>query len=373
MISYDIDGRTGYELWWDSIDWSKQRQVVFRIQTRIVKAEKKGLKETGRGLHRLLTHSHAAKLLAIKRVVSNSGKRTPGVDNIILDTPAKRSGTLQRLYLPGYKAKPLKRVYIPKKNGKKRPLGIPTMHDRVEQALELLGLNPISETTADNHSYGFRRFRSAWDAIDGVYNALRLKGSPKWILEGDIKGCFDNISHDWLMQNIPMNKRKLREWLKCGYLERSMYNPTKEGSPQGGIISPTLANMALDGIQRLLESKFKRKDKVHFIRYADDFIITGDTKELLQERVLPYIEEFLNIRGLNLSEDKTVITHIDKGFDFLGFTHHWGKSHKGNWVVKRKTACKKLRSPSGAIRTALVLLPTPGSVFMCDASRPSAA
>ena len=343
MIScYGIDGHAGYELWWHSIDWNKQKQIVFRIQARIVKAVKEGSKETVRGLQRLLTYSHAAKLLAIRRVISNSGKRTPGVDDFIIDTPVKRWETLQRLNLPDYKAKPLKRIYIPKRNGEKRPLGIPTMHDRVEQALELFGLDPVSETTADIHSYGFRRFRSAWDAIDGVYNALRLKGSPKWILEGDIRGCFDNISHDWLMQNIPMNKRKLEKWLKCGYLERYMYNPTKEGTPQGGIISPTLANMALDGIQGLLESKFKKKDKVHFIRYADDFIITGETRELLQEKVKPCIEEFLNIRGLAMSVDKTVITHIDDGFDFLGFNT---RKYKGKLLIKpAKSSIKRIKS-----------------------------
>lgn len=341
MISFDIDGRTGYELWWDSIDWSLQKKIVSRIQARIVKAVKEGLKETVRGLQRLLANSHASKLLAVKRVISNRGKRTPGVDNYLIDTPKKRWEALRRLNLPGYETKPLKRIYIPKRNGKKRPLGIPVMHDRTEQALELLGLNPISEQTGDNHSYGFRGHRSAWDAIAATYNALRLSGSATWILEGDIKGCFDNISHDWLMQNIPMNKRKLKKWLKCGYLERSMYNPTTEGSPQGGIISPTLANMALDGIQSLLESKFRKTDKVHFIRYADDFIITGGTKELLQEKVLPCIKEFLNIRGLNLSEDKTAITHIDKGFDFLGFNI---RKYKGKLLIKpAKSSVKRIK------------------------------
>jgi RNA-directed DNA polymerase len=342
MISYfDIDGLAGYELWWNSIDWDLQKQIVSRIQARIVKAVKEGLKETVRGLQRLLARSLASKLLAVKRVISNRGKRTPGVDNYLIDTPKKRWETLQRLNLPDYKAKPLKRIYIPKRNGKKRPLGIPVMHDRTEQALDLLGLDPIAETTADVHSYGFRSYRAAWDAIDAVYNALRLSGSAKWILEGDIKGCFDNISHDWLLKNIPMNKRKLVKWLKCGYLERHMYNPTNEGTPQGGIISPTLANMVLDGIQSLLSKRFKKADKVHFIRYADDFIITGATKELLQDHVKPLIEKFLNIRSLTLSEDKTVITHIDDGFDFLGFNI---RKYKGKLLIKpAKSSIKRVK------------------------------
>ena len=244
MISfYDVDGRMGLKNVWDLLDWGKHIQIVSRIQARIVKAVKNGLKQTARGLQRLLSNSLAAKLIAIKRVISNSGKRTPSVDNILIDTPRKRWETLKNLNLPEYKAKPLKRIYIPKKNGKKRPLGIPAMHDRVEQALDLLGLDPVSESTADNHSYGFRKVRSAQDAMGAIYNALRRKGSADWILEADIKGCFDHIGHKWLDKNIPMNKKKLQQWLKCGYLEKRTFNPTNEGTPQGGIISPTLANM----------------------------------------------------------------------------------------------------------------------------------
>ncbi|MCP4349204.1 MAG: group II intron reverse transcriptase/maturase [Desulfobacterales bacterium] len=344
MISYyGIDGRAGMKPLWDLIDWDAHKQIVSRIQARIVKAVRSGLKEKVRGLQRLLANSLAAKLTAIKRVISNRGKRTPGIDGILLDTPEKRWETLQNLNLPDYKAKPLKRIYIPKKNGKKRPLGIPIMHDRIEQALDLTGLGPISETIADNHSYGFRKSRSAWDAIGAVYNALRRKGSADWILEADIKGCFDYIDHNWLMEYIPINKKKLEQWLKCGYLEKHMYNPTNEGTPQGGIISPTLANMALDGIQKLLENNFKRRtDKIHFIRYADDFIVTGSSKELLQNEVKPLIEEFLSIRGLTLSKEKTLITHIDDGFDFLGFN---ARKYKGKLLIKpAKSSIKRVKA-----------------------------
>ena len=152
-----------------------------------------------------------------------------------------------------------------------------------------------------------------------VYNALRRKGSAEWILEGDIKSCFDEISHQWMLDNILMHKQKLKVWLKSGFLERGMFHPTDEGTPQGGIISPTAANMALDGMEGLLKSTFRRKDKVHFVRYADDFIVTGVSKELLQYGVKPLIRRFLLERGLTLSAEKTHITHIDDGFDFLGF------------------------------------------------------
>jgi RNA-directed DNA polymerase len=343
MISfYDVDGRMGLKNVWDLLNWDQYRQIVSRIQTRIVKAVKRGLKERARGLQRLLSNSLAAKLIAIKRVISNKGKRTPGVDNMLIDTPRKRWETLKNLNLPEYKAKPLKRIYIPKKNGKKRPLGIPAMHDRVEQALDLLGLDPVSESLADNHSYGFRKVRSAQDAMGAIYNALRRKGSADWILEADIKGCFDHIDHKWLDENIPMNKRKLKQWLKCGYLEKRTFNSTNEGTPQGGIISPTLANMALDGIQSLLADTFRKTDKIHFVRYADDFIITGRSPELLETCVKPLIEGFLRIRGLELSEEKTMITHIDDGFNFLGFNV---RKYKGKLLIKpSKSSIKSIKA-----------------------------
>lgn len=314
-----IDGLKGDDDLWNSIKWREVNQIVDCLQRRIVKAVKAKNKEKVRSLQRLLARSLAGRLKAVKRVTTNRGKRTPGVDKILLDTPGKKWQQAQRLNVTGYKSQPLKRTYVPKKNGKLRPLGIPVMHDRAEQSLEQMGLDPVSECTADSHSYGFRKKRSIHDAIGACYNALRRRGSAQWILEGDIKGCFDFIDHDWLLRHIPTRKSKLKQWLKSGYLERSMFNPTKEGTPQGGIISPTLANMVLDGIESLLASRFKRKDKIHFVRYADDFIITGDSKELLAEDVLPLIEEFLRKRGLSLSAEKTKISHMNDGFDFLGF------------------------------------------------------
>jgi len=334
-VTIVIDGLKSDAELWDSIDWKRVNQIVNRLQVRIVKAEKAKNRELIRSLQRLLARSLASRLKAVKRVAENRGKRTPGVDKVLLDTPAKKWRQAQRLNATDYKSQPLKRTYVPKKNGKKRPLGIPVVHDRSEQALELMGLAPVSECTADWHSYGFRKKRSIHDAIGACYNALRRKGSPKWILEGDIKGCFDFIDHDWLLSHIPTRKSKLQQWLKSGYLERSMYNPTKEGTPQGGIISPTLANMALDGIEGLLASRFKRQDKIHFVRYADDFIITGNSKEILAERVQPLIEEFLKEVGLSLSAEKTKISHINDGFDFLGFNV---RKYKDKLLTKPATA-----------------------------------
>jgi RNA-directed DNA polymerase len=195
------------------------------------------------------------------------------------------------------------------------------MKDRAMQALYRLSLEPVAETTADYDSYGFRSKRCTADAIQACFDRLRRKGSVKWILEADIKGCFDNILHPWLLTHIPLEQRVLRQWLNAGYIEKGKLFPTQAGTPQGGIISPMLANMALDGLQKRIESLALRPDKrpwFKIVRYADDFIITGPSKEALEQKVLPAVQAFLKERGLALAPDKTRLTHIDEGFDFLG-------------------------------------------------------
>ncbi len=216
------------------------------------------------------------------------------------------------------RGRPLRRPY-----GKKRPLGIPCMRCRAMQALYLLALDPVAETTADPNSYGFRPGRSTADAIEQCFIALGKQFSPQWILEGDIKGCFDAISHEWLLTHIPMEKAILKKWLKAGYMEQHVLHPTEEGTPQGGIISPVLANLTLDGLEKKLNERYPKPKvgynaKVNFVRYADDFLVTGISKELLEKEVKPLVEQFMNERGLTLSPEKTVITHIEEGFDFLG-------------------------------------------------------
>jgi RNA-directed DNA polymerase len=308
---------------WHSIPWKKVWRTVRQLQARIVKAAAAGRWNKVKALVYLLTHSFGGRALAILRVISNSGAKTPGVDGVIWNTPEAKSAAFGTLRRHGYQPQPLRRVYIPKSNGKRRPLGIPTMADRAMQALYLLALDPIAECQADGHSYGFRLERRCADALGQVHTLLSHRHGPQWILEGDIKACFDRISHSWLLTHIPLDHRLLRQWLEAGFLENHAWFATTEGTPQGGIVSPVLANWTLDGLQRLLAERFAstpdhRKSKVHLVRYADDFVITGTSKELLRDHVQPLVAHFLKERGLELSHEKTQITHIKHGFDFLG-------------------------------------------------------
>lgn len=317
---------------WKSIDWKKAEAEVSRLQARIAKATQEKKWNTVKRLQYLLSHSYYAKALAVRKVTTNKGKHTPGIDKELWNTPAVKMRNVLILTDKGYKAKPLRRVFIEKPGKKKkRPLGIPCMYDRAMQALYALALDPVSETTADEKSFGFRRGRSAQDACEYIFTALSRRTSPEWVLEGDIKGCFDHISHDWLIEHIPMDKSVLKQFLKAGFVFQNELFPTDEGTPQGGVISPILANMALDGMQKVLSDRFhtnrlgkidlrfKNAHKVNLVRYADDFIVTAATKEIAEE-AKEIIRGFLCTRGLELSEEKTLITHVDDGFDMLGWT-----------------------------------------------------
>lgn len=309
---------------WHQIDWVRVNKTVRGLQVRIAKATLERDWRRVKALQRFLTRSLSGRCLAVRRVTENAGRKTPGVDGETWSTPGAKWKAIRQLDSRGYQPLPMRRVYIPKANGKMRPLGIPAMRDRAMQALYLLALEPVAETLADKDSHGFRRGRSTADAIEYLFTRLCRSGSAQWILEGDIKGCFDHISHEWLERNVCMDKAILRKWLKAGYVEARQLFPTEAGTPQGGIISPTLANMALDGLSSALEAAFTPTGKLQeqlqlkLVRYADDFVITASSRELLEGEVKPFVEKFLAERGLQLAQEKTKITHIKQGFDFLG-------------------------------------------------------
>lgn len=340
-----ISGCASKTTWthWHSINWKKVSRSVKSLQMRIVKAVKAKHFHKAKALFHLLTRSFYGKLLAILRVSTNKGSRTCGVDKVLWDTPHRRWKAIEQFTIKGYKAKPLKRKSIPKKNGKLRHLGIPTIRDRAIQALFKLGLEPIAETTADPNSYGFRPKRSCADAIEQCHNVLGKRSSAEWIFEADIKGCFDNISHEWILKHIPVNKKVLKQWLKAGYIDHKTWFPTESGTPQGGIISPTIANMVLDGLEKEIIQKAcpvqyrngRRHNplKVHFVRYADDFVVTCADRDCLEKEIKPLVSKFLAQRGLELSQEKSKITHINEGFDFLGFNI---RKYKGKCLTKPK-------------------------------------
>lgn len=317
------------DITWENIVYEYQ-PLVKRLQMRIAKAISDGKHSKVKSLQWLLTHSFAAKITAIKRVTSNKGNKTAGVDGKIWSTSLSKIKAISKLNRRGYKTSPLKRVYIPKKNGKYRPLGIPTIKDRAMQALHLLALEPVAESTLEPNYYGFRPYRSTADAIAQCFVCLSQINSAQWILEGDIKSCFDRISHNWLIDNVQMDKQVLNKWLKSGVIDKKKFYSTDMGAPQGAICSPTLANLALNGLESLVKD-IPRKHKVNIIVYADDFVVTAESKEILQELIKPRIESFLLIRGLELSKEKTSITHIDKGFDFLGFNI---RKYNGKLLIK---------------------------------------
>jgi RNA-directed DNA polymerase len=332
---------------WNRINWLKISQYVEKFQQRIYHAERFGNIRKVRDLQRLLMKSQAALLLSIRRVTQiNKGKRTAGVDGYKALTPYERVelyNNMKELNINRHRPKPTYRTYIEKKNGKLRPLGIPTMKDRIYQNIARLALEPQWEAKFEPTSYGFRPKRNCHDAIERIFNTIGNK--KQWIFEGDFKGCFDNLNHDYILEQIKGFPafNVVEKWLKAGFVDNKVFHVSENGTPQGGIISPLLANIALHGLESLLNISYrkeKRKTKVSFVnqtkyavaKYADDFVIMCESEEEannLYNKLKPY----LKTRGLELAFEKTKVTHIENGFDFLGFNIRKYKTHNGSKVL----------------------------------------
>lgn len=349
---------------WEAINWLSVTKEVRKLQVRIAKTTREGRWRKVKSLQWLLTHSYSAKCMAVRKVTQNKGKSTPGLDGILLNTPEAKFEMVTSLKRRGYQPQALRRVYIPKANGGKRPLSILTMKDRSMQTLHQLALIPVAETTADWNSYGFRPERCTADAIEQIFLGLCKKGSPQWILEGDIKACFDTISHQWMIDNICTDTSVLKKWLSAGYMEKGKMFPTNAGTPQGGSVSPTLANIVLDGLEDELGRRYGSfkldghlrryvKSSVQIIRYCDDFVVTARSRDLLENEIRPLINKFLSERGLQLSETKTKITHISEGFDFLGQNIKKYRFGKSNSRLLIKPSKKNVKTFLTAIRKTI--------------------
>ncbi|WP_217167081.1 group II intron reverse transcriptase/maturase [Streptomyces sp. AC512_CC834] len=351
-----VNGPKDATLVWHGIDWAGCEKNVRRLRQRIFKASQEGDLKKVRSLQKLMLRSRSNTLVSVKRVTQqSSGRKTAGIDGERALTPAARGRLAAEIHRSSepWKARPVKRVFIPKSNGRQRPLGIPVLRDRVLQARVKNALEPEWEARFEPRSYGFRPGRGCQDAIQAIY--LTAKGPSsrrRWVLDADLSAAFDRIDHGHLMSSIGRFPARglVREWLKAGVMEGGRFTPTEEGTPQGGVISPLLLNVALHGMEQAAGCQYRmrrgrepytRMGTPVLVRYADDFVVLCH-EEAEVYRIKAQLVNWLSPRGLCLNEGKTRVVHLEEGFDFLGFTI---RHQRGKMIIKPSAAaCKRLRA-----------------------------
>ena len=357
-----FESTTSYATLWSNTDWNKTRKYVDKQQRRIYRAESNNDKRKVRDLQRMLVRSSAALKLAIKRVTQiNKGKKTPGLDGFRAVNDKQRGELfvkMRNMNINLHKPKPAYRIHIPKKNNKTRPLSIPVIIDRVYQELLRMALEPQWEFKFEPISYGFRPKRRAHDAMERIFYNVK-NGNWCWVFEGDFKSCFDTLDHNFILKQIEgfPYVNVVEKFLKAGYVDNNVFFRTKIGTPQGGLLSPLLANIALTGMEDCLgisynkltrkngSTTYNAKGNYRMTRYADDFVIFAKSKEEI-EKVYDILNPYLEERGLILAEDKTRITHISEGFDFLGFETRQRHTKDGDkcFIKPSKDSLKNART-----------------------------